>query len=276
MLSGEQTKITAYFKNAIKNKSVRHSYILSGTKGLGKKYLADNICLAFACEKGEGCGICQSCQSSCKGANPDVLSFKRQDGKEYTVEEIRGVISQIFKRPKGEYKLVVFKDAHLLNEKCQNALLKTIEEPPPYAVFIFVCENKLSLLPTVRSRSLVLELHPWKKDELRLIFGTEKGKEYFYDLSEGNPLKLLSMQSDSDFEFFREEAIKSFLTIFYGSDIDVYDVTEEWTSKKDNIDTMLDCLYLFLRDIMLLKFGQKETLTNIDKLKDIQNIPHSK
>ena len=160
MLSSEQSKFVSYFIKAIKDKSVRHSYIISGAKGLGKKHLASEVCLAFACEKDGACGICPSCLATKKGANPDIISLLRDDGKEYPIKEIRELISKAYKKPSGEYKLIVINDAHLLNEKCQNALLKTIEEPPPYVVFIFVCENKLSLLPTVRSRSLSLELLP--------------------------------------------------------------------------------------------------------------------
>ena len=271
MLSFEQERILSYFKNAIKDKSVRHSYILSGDKGLGKKFLADNVCLAFACEKGDGCGECRSCLAAKKGANPDVIELARQDGKEYPIDVIRELISQIYKKPNGEYKFILFKDAHLLNEKCQNALLKTIEEPPPYAVFMFVCENKLSLLPTVRSRSLMPMLHPWKKDELKKVFTVQNGREYFYDLAGGNPLKLLNMQSGTEYETIREDAISSFLTLCDGTDYDVYKVTDLWLSHKDDMGDMLDCLYLFLRDVMFVSFGNKENLTNTDKLKDIQN-----
>ena len=62
-----------------------------------------------------------TCLSAKKGANPDVLSLQRQDGREYPIDEIRKIISEVYKKPNGPYKLVVFKDAHLLNEKCQNA-----------------------------------------------------------------------------------------------------------------------------------------------------------
>lgn len=272
MLSSEQSKIKSYFIGAIKDKCVRHAYILSGAGGLGKKHLASEVCLAFACEKGEACGACPSCLSAKKGANPDIISLLRNDEKEYPIAEIRELISQIHKKPNGEYKLIVINDAHLLNEKCQNALLKTIEEPPPYAVFIFVCENKLSLLPTVRSRSLFLELHPWKEDEMKKAFPIGADKEFLFSLSGGNPEMLLSSASDDEFINLRDAAINSFNNLVFSDEFGVYDALGIWMSHKDRISTMLDCLSLFLRDIMFFCFGQNESITNTDKLKDIQGI----
>ena len=272
MLSSEQSKIISYFLSAVKDKSVRHSYIVSGAKGLGKKHLANEMCLAFACEKGQACGFCPSCLSTKKGANPDVVSLLRNDGKEYPISEIRELISQVHKKPNGEYKLIVINDAHLLNQRCQNALLKTIEEPPSYAVFVFVCENKLSLLPTVRSRSLSLEHHPWKTDELKKAFPLGEDKEFLYLLSGGNPQTLLSSASDDEFAKIRNDAIGSFTHLMSSNDYGVYDALEIWLSHSDRIETMLDCLSLFLRDVMLFCFGQRESITNTDKLKDIQSI----
>ncbi len=272
MLSSEQSKIISYFLNALKNKSVRHSYIVSGPKGIGKKHLAKEVSLAFACEKGEACGFCPRCLSTKKGANADVISLLRNDGKEYPIDEIRELISQVHKKPNGEYKLIVINDAHLLNQRCQNALLKTIEEPPPYAVFIFVCENKLSLLPTVRSRSLSLELHPWKTDELKKAFPLGEDKEFLYLLCAGNPQMLLSSASDDEFTKIRNDAIGSFVHLVSSNDYGVYDALEIWLSHSERTETMLECLSLFLRDVMLFCFGQKEGITNTDKLKDIQSI----
>lgn len=272
MLSCEQSKIVSYFKDAIKTKSVRHAYILSGEKGLGKKHLAKNVCLAFACEKNEGCGVCNKCRALKNGADTDVIYLASEGGKEYGIDAIRDLLTKVYKKPNGEYKLIVFTDAHLLNVKCQNALLKTIEEPPPYAVFIFVCENKLSLLPTVRSRSLILELHPWKKDELKKIFSSTVKNEYLYDLSEGNPQKLLNMSGNPSFEKCRNIAIDTLSTLVTSSHYEVYNVTEKWLSQKEETDILLSSLLLLLRDVLFFIIGQKENLTNVDKLKDIQNI----
>lgn len=272
MLSSEQSKIKSYFIGAIKDKSVRHAYILSGGGGLGKKHLAKEVSLAFACEKGEACGSCPSCLSAKKGANPDIISLLRDDGKEYPIAEIRDLISQIHKKPNGEYKLIVINDAHLLNEKCQNALLKTIEEPPPYAVFIFMCQNKLSLLPTVRSRSLSVELHPWKEDEMKKAFPLGKDKDFLYALSGGNPKMLLSTAADDEFINLRNDAINSFVRLVWSDEFGVYDALSAWMLHKERISTMLDCLSLFLRDVLFYCFGQNESITNTDKLKDIQNI----
>lgn len=270
MLSSEQQKIVSHFADAIKTNTLRHAYIISGAAGVGKKTAADRLQMYFACENFSACGSCSGCKSARLGANPDIIRVSNGEKKVYEVAKIRELIKKVYEKPTGKYKLIIIENAHLLGEICQNALLKAIEEPPSYAVFVLLCDNILKILPTVMSRVMTAEIQPWKRAELEAVCSLNSDQSYLYDICMGNIGTLLSIASDEDFRERRNLAISSFISLITSSSYSVYEQTELWTANKDGINDMLTSLTLFLRDVMFFKSGQKAEIINKDKINEIK------
>ena len=139
-----------------------HCYLICGPEGSGKRTLAAYMSQALQCE-GERvpCGQCDGCRKVKANVHPDVIVVDDPEKKSVQVAEVREVQEDAFIRPnEGKKKIYLIPRAHLMTEQAQNALLKLIEEPPHYAVFLLLTANAEKLLPTVRSRSVELRMEP--------------------------------------------------------------------------------------------------------------------
>ena len=137
-----------------------HFYLLSGPRGAGKHTLAELIAAAMLCQEPEGpCGVCRHCRKILSGNHPDYITIDDPTKKTVPVDLIREARSDIFVRPnEGDKKIYLFPRAQDLGLPGQNALLKVLEEPPAYGVFLLLTDNPEKLLPTVRSRCVELKL----------------------------------------------------------------------------------------------------------------------
>ena len=131
-----------------------HFYLLSGPRGSGKHTLAKLIAAAMLCPEADApCGVCRSCRKVLGGNHPDYITIDDPSKKTVPVDLIREARADIFVRPnEGEKKIYLFPRAQDMGIPGQNALLKVLEEPPPYGVFLLLTDNPEKLLPTVRSR----------------------------------------------------------------------------------------------------------------------------
>ena len=147
-----------------------HCYLITGPEGSGKKALSLLLAAAMECEAGgEGpCLHCSSCRKVLGGTHPDVITVqKRKDRKTMGVDVIREVCSDLYIRPnEGQKKIYIFPCGGEITPQAQNALLKGIEEPPEYGVFLFLAEQADHLLDTIRSRSAELKLSPLPSEVL--------------------------------------------------------------------------------------------------------------
>ncbi len=139
-----------------------HCYLLSGPVGSGKHTLASILAAAFQCQDPAGpCGRCAACRKVAAGIHPDVIVVDDPEKKQVPVDLIRQLQSDAFVRPnEGKRKVYILPRAQDLNDSSSNALLKLLEEPPSYAVFLLLTDNADRLLPTVRSRCAQLRLEP--------------------------------------------------------------------------------------------------------------------
>ncbi|MBR2405049.1 MAG: hypothetical protein IKA95_05280 [Clostridia bacterium] len=272
MLCKEQQKIVSHFKSALASDTLRHAYIISASSGMGKKRAADELQLLFACNKGVGCGVCEGCNSAKLGAHTDIIRLSLGDKKVYEIGRIRELIKKVYQKPTLAHKLIIIEDAHCLGAICQNALLKVIEEPPPYAVFVLLCDNLSAILPTVLSRVMTITMQPWKRSELEEICPLDSSKRYLYDLAEGNPALLLSMANDGEFSKIRDTAINSFVGLFASSAYGVYDAVDAWLERKESVKDMLNVLALFLSDVLLVSLDCNDHVRCADKLKECRTV----
>lgn len=137
-----------------------HFYLICGPEGSGKHTLADLLAAAFLCQEPEGpCGVCRTCRKVFSHTHPDDITIDDPEKKIIPVRLIREARADIFVRPnEGSRKIYRFPRGQDMNIEGQNALLKVLEEPPEYGVFILLCDNPAKLLPTVRSRCVELTL----------------------------------------------------------------------------------------------------------------------
>lgn len=140
-----------------------HCYLLTGPEGSGKHTLSLLLAAAMQCRESERpCLRCSSCRKVLGGTHPDVITVrKRKDRKTMGVDVIREICSDLYIRPnEGQKKIYIFPCGGEITPQAQNALLKGIEEPPEYGVFLFLAEQADHLLDTIRSRSAELKLSP--------------------------------------------------------------------------------------------------------------------
>ena len=153
--------IINYISNAVAMDQVSHAYILNGERGAGKKMLALLFAMTLLCEKkGPGpCNECHSCKQAESGNHPDIIRVTHEKPNSIGVDDIRVQVNNtvMIKPYQGPYKVYIIDRADLMTVEAQNALLKTIEEPPQYTVIMLLTENADLLLPTVTSRCVMLK-----------------------------------------------------------------------------------------------------------------------
>ena len=164
-------EIISHLQNAIRLKKISHAYILDGEEGAGKNLLAQTFAQTLQCEKGETfpCGSCRSCKQAISGNQPDIIHVEHRNAGSIGVEDIREQLcGDIQIRPYASpYKIYIVDEAEKMTIQAQNALLKTIEEPPSYGVILLLTTNSEAFLPTILSRCVTLKLRPVKDELIR-------------------------------------------------------------------------------------------------------------
>lgn len=155
-----QEHITTTLKNAIKNNQLAHAFLFCGPRGVGKTTCARILAKTINCEKptpdGEACNQCRFCTAFNEGAS--INYFELDAASNNSVDDIRELVNQVRYMPQsGRYKVYVIDEVHMLSQAAFNAFLKTLEEPPPYAIFILATTEKHKILPTILSRCQIFD-----------------------------------------------------------------------------------------------------------------------
>jgi DNA polymerase-3 subunit gamma/tau len=155
-----QSHITTTLKNAIRNKQLAHAFLFCGPRGVGKTTCARILAKAINCDNpatdGEACNTCHSCISFNEGTSLNIHELDAASNN--SVDDIRSLVDQVRFAPQpGKYKVYIIDEVHMLSSSAFNAFLKTLEEPPPYAIFILATTEKHKILPTILSRCQVFD-----------------------------------------------------------------------------------------------------------------------
>ena len=155
-----QAHITTTLKNAIKNNQLAHAFLFCGPRGVGKTTCARILAKTINCEHqtpdGEACNICNSCVSFDAGTSLNIHELDAASNN--SVDDIRNLVEQVRFAPQaGKYKVYIVDEVHMLSSSAFNAFLKTLEEPPPYAIFILATTEKHKIIPTILSRCQIFD-----------------------------------------------------------------------------------------------------------------------
>jgi DNA polymerase III subunit gamma/tau len=155
-----QEHITTTLKNAIKNHQLAHAFLFCGPRGVGKTTCARILAKTINCENptadGEACNQCHSCKSFNEGTSLNIHELDAASNN--SVDDIRSLVEQVRFTPRaGKYKVYIIDEVHMLSQSAFNAFLKTLEEPPPYAIFILATTEKHKILPTILSRCQIFD-----------------------------------------------------------------------------------------------------------------------
>lgn len=281
-----QQHIKDHFQSSVVNNTVSHAYIINGEKSMGKAMLAKTFAMAIMCESSgsEPCMECESCKKIANNSNLDVINLVRDKNKKTDIigiDEIRQqIISTMYDKPyNGEKKVYIIDDADKMNVQAQNAILKTLEEPPGYAVIILLTRNSSKLLPTIISRCIVLNMRPVEDKEIKQYL-RERDKllnstiDVITAMAGGNVGKAKLMSEDSDFIDFQNKILlilKGIPKTDYRKILEYVDVLSKIKSDKVyGYDEILDLFTLWYRDVLLYKAtGDEEDLIFKNEISEI-------
>ena len=251
-----------------------HAYIFEGDAGLGIQSSAKLFAAALTCvnKSNAPCGSCPSCIQAGADTNPDIIYVEKpKDRKTIGVEPIRTVNDDAAVRPfSSARKVYIINEGDILTAEAQNALLKTLEEPPEYAVFIIIVENSSVLLPTVLSRSVLIHFPP-VPDSIIEKYVTEKYPDELYRLPflkkycEGIPGMIDSIIADENFESLRSASLEKLSKLLSSDKIDAYAVQRFLDENKDEAEKIIDFWISYLRDILAFQMYAEGSVINVDK-----------
>lgn len=254
--------IKEHFQKAIENHKVSHAYILTGEAGTGRKSFANAFSMALLCEKGgkEPCMTCHSCKQVMSGNHPDLIYVTHEKPNSIGVDDIREQINDtIMIRPYSSYyKIYIVDEAEKMTVQAQNALLKTIEEPPSYAVIILITTNQEAFLPTILSRCVQLKLKPLKdftvKSYLVQHLGiAEKEADLCAAFARGNLGKAIHLASSDEFKELYHKIMELVKNVETMDIVDLMDRIREIKELNFDIGEVLDMLQLWYRDVLMFK-----------------------
>lgn len=257
-----QEQIKEHLRNALTTDKVSHAYIINGEKSSGKEFIAKVFAMALQCEKGgeEPCQECHSCKQALSGNHPDIIRVIHEKPNTISVDDIRAQVNNDvgIKPYSGSRKIYIINEAEKMTPQAQNALLKTLEEPPAYAVILLLTANVNSLLPTILSRCVVLNMKPVaddlvKKYLMEQLQVPDYKAEVCVAFARGNVGKAKALASSEDFENVKAEALA---LLKYIQDMELNEIIaaiKKITEYKLEINDYLDICAIWYRDALLFK-----------------------
>ena len=254
--------ILKYISSAVENNRVSHAYILNGERGSGKKMLANLFAMTLLCETGdnEPCGKCHSCKQAESGNHPDIIRVTHEKPNSISVDDIRTQVNNTvdIKPYQGPYKVYIIPQADMMTPQAQNAILKTIEEPPSYAVFLLLTENAETLLPTINSRCVMLKLRNIKDTLIKkYLMENLEIPDYKADMctafAQGNMGRAIMLANSDHFNEIREEAVQLLKHISEMELNEIVAAVKNIYVYKLEITDYLDIIMIWYRDVLLYK-----------------------
>jgi DNA polymerase-3 subunit delta' len=296
----DQEQMKEHMQHALKTGKVSHAYIISGENGSGKELVAGVFAKALQCENRsekegliEACGECPSCIKALSGNHPDIITITHEKENSIGVDDIRQKLRDdvVIKPYESRYKIYLIPEGEKMTVAAQNALLKTLEEPPSYIIIIILTSNINAFLPTIISRCIVLPMKPVKDDIIKKYL-MEKCQvvDYKAELSaafaRGNIGKALDLASNERFERLKNETIDLIARM---GNLEIHEMMDrvhllltpeedkDKSGKKDvdmrQYEDFMDILTFLFRDMLVYKAtGSDSHLIFTDKVSYISSV----
>lgn len=262
-----QEQLKEHLQNAIRLNQVSHAYIINGERSSGKEFIAKVFAAALQCGQNvsgngeiEPCGACHSCKQAESGNHPDIIFITHGKPNAIGVEDIRVQINAdvAIKPYSGPKKVYIVNDAEKMTAQAQNALLKTLEEPPEYVVILLLTSNAGSLLSTIVSRCVLLNMKPARDEQIRdYLMKTMEIPDYKANIcvafARGNLGKARLLAKSEEFDKVKEEAVT---LLKYIDDMEIHEITaaiKKINEYKFEVEDYLDILSIWYRDMLLFK-----------------------
>lgn len=271
-------QIIQHLKSAVSMKKISHAYIFDGPERSGKMMLAEAFAEALLCEqnaqtssfetdsvggkaRGEGCHQCRSCKQALNKNHPDIIYVTHEKPNTIAVSDIRqqlnGTIDVKPYNAESQYKIYIVDEAEKMNEQAQNALLKTLEEPPVYAVILLLTTNADSFLQTIRSRCVTLELTAVADEKIhrhlmRKYQVVDYKAEVCVAFAQGNVGRAIMLAGSQDFNELKDKTIKLVRRM---TEVELSSVMGEVKEIEefDQVNDFFDLLMLWYRDVLVCK-----------------------
>lgn len=257
-----QEQLKDHLRSALAAHKISHAYIINGEKSSGKEFIAKIFAMALQCERGEvdPCQECHSCKQALSDNQPDIIRVTHEKPNSISVDDIRSQINNdvAIKPYSSPYKVYIVNEAEKMTVQAQNAILKTLEEPPEYAVIILLTTNVNALLPTILSRCVVLNMKPVADDLVRKYLMEEMQvpdykAEVCVAFARGNIGKAKMLASSEDFENVKAEALS---LLKYIQDMELTEIVaaiKKINDYKMDVNDYLDIMAIWYRDVLLYK-----------------------
>lgn len=275
-----QKEIISSLENAIKNEKIGHAYMFCGPAGIGKRMMARIFAGLLLCQNPtiskydqdeSTCGSCTACRLFAEGSDPDFYMLTAEENS-ISVEEIRKLQSDILIRPLySKRKVYLIEEADKMTVQAQNCLLKTLEEPPCYAVIILTVSNEDALLETIRSRVSRYSFRKNTDEEVRNVIRSRLGDkvgdmDFIISYSGGIIGTAIELAASEEFTHIRQRVFEIVEKLAKPKLLDVFEVYDFFEDNKNSIETIFDIMILFYRDILVAsKHRNENILINSDK-----------
>lgn len=267
-------QIITHLQNAVTMDKVSHAYIIDGPDKSGKMMLAEAFAQTLQCEKlpetvaaagGDGsavepCMECHSCKQALGKNQPDIVYVRHEKPNTISVDDIRTQVNNdiVIKPYSSRYKIYIIDEAEKMNVQAQNALLKTIEEPPAYAIILLLTTNADTFLPTILSRCVTLCVKAVADEKIKkFLMSNCQVPDYQADVcvafAQGNVGKAIQLAASEDFNELKASVIQLIKRL---KDIDLYEMGEavkQIGEYKLAINDYFDLMMIWYRDVLLFK-----------------------
>lgn len=258
-----QEQIKEHLTNAIEQGKISHAYVINGERFSGKEFIANVFAMALQCEHPDGvepCQECHSCKQALSANQPDIIRVTHEKPNTIGVDDIRTQINTdiAIKPYSSPRKIYIIQEGEKMTAQAQNALLKTLEEPPAYAVILILTTNVDALLHTILSRCVVLNMKPVRDDLVKKYLMEElQIPDYKANVcvafARGNLGKAKQLASSEEFDHIKEEAVSM---LKYVQDMEINEMlaaVKKIQEYKCDVDDYLDILAIWYRDVLLFK-----------------------
>jgi len=263
-----QQRAVRFLKRLVARDAVPHAFLFSGMAGTGKLRAAEEFAGTLNClerRDDDMCGQCGACHKARAGIHPDLLRV-RSDGAIIKIDQIRELRGRVRFRPfEGRYRIVIIEEAQKLREEAANAVLKILEEPPGGNIFILIVRESQDLLPTIVSRCCHVRFQPLADGIVSDYVMKEHGlsPELAAEMARlaGGSLERARWLTEEDRVAGWRRVVENLRKLEELSILDFFPMVSEWAKARDGVEQDLECIRLWVRDLVLHRLAGNYPLT---------------